>query len=192
MNTRRLQFRPAFTMIELIVVIVMLGVLAGAVIPRMMRRSDREAEQNVRVLADLFSTAAARSAIAGQHVALWYDAAGDGKMWMETSRAASASDFETNPVWAPDPIVSEQRSDRVTFVSGTVDGRALDTRKWTIEMVPGQERGMIVASFRDREGTRTWSVVLAPGSLRAQVVEGATPLDESVDLDATGMGEVSW
>lgn len=192
MFRRTTKSRSAFTMIELIVVIVMLGVLAGAVIPRMMRRSDREAEQNVRVLADLFSTGAARSSIAGQHVALWFDTSGDGKMWMETSRAASASDFETNPVWAPDPIVSEQRADRLTFVSGTVDGRALDTRKWTIEMVPGQERGMIVASFRDREGTRTWSIVLAPGSLRAQVVEGATPLDESVDLDATGMGEVSW
>ena len=192
MSNRHVQSRPGFTMIELIVVVVMLGVLAGAVIPRMMRRSDREAEQNVRVLADFFSTAAARAAIAGQHVALWYDATGDGRMWMETSRAASASDFETNPVWAPDPIVPEQRADRLTFFSGSVDGRALDNRKWTIEMVPGQERGMIVASFRDREGTRTWSIVLAPGSLRAQVVEGATPLDESVDLDATGMGEVSW
>lgn len=179
-------------MIELIVVIVMLGVLAGAVIPRMTRRSDREAEQNVRVLADLFSTAAARSAIAGQHVALWYDASGDGRMWMETSRAASASDFESNPVWAVDPIISEQRADRLTFVSGSLDGRALDTRKWTIEMVPGQERGMAVATFRDREGTRAWSIVLPPGSLRAQVLEGDTPRDDSIDLDATGMGEVSW
>jgi prepilin-type N-terminal cleavage/methylation domain-containing protein len=192
MTTRRVPFRSAFTMIELIVVIVMLGVLAGAVIPRMMRRSDREAEQNVRVLADLFSTAAARSAIAGQHVALWYDASGDGRMWMETSRAASASDFETNPVWAIDPIISEQRADRLTFVSGSLGGRSLDTRKWTIEMVPGQERGMIVASFRDREGTRTWSIVLPPGTLRAQVLEGDTPRDDSIDLDATGMGEVPW
>ncbi len=192
MTTRRVQLRPAFTMIELIVVIVMLGVLAGAVIPRMTRRSDREAEQNVRVLADLFSTAAARSAIAGQHVALWYDASGDGRMWMETSRAASASDFESNPVWAVDPIISEQRADRLTFVSGSLDGRTLDTRKWTIEMVPGQERGMAVATFRDREGTRTWSIVLPPGSLRAQVLEGETPRDDSIDLDASGMGEVSW
>lgn len=192
MLRRTTHSRTAFTMIELIVVVVMLGVLAGAVIPRMMRRSDREAEQNVRVLADLFSTAAARASIAGQHVALWFDASGDGRMWMETSRAASASDFETSPAWAPDPIVSDQRADRLTFVAGTVDGRALDTRKWTIEMVPGQERGVIVASFRDREGTRTWSIVLPSGSLRAQVVEGATPLDESIDLDSTGMGEVSW
>jgi len=192
MTIRRVQLRSAFTMIELIVVVVMLGVLAGAVIPRMMRRSDREAEQNVRVLADLFSTAAARSSIAGQHVALWFDASGDGKVWMETSRAASAADFETNPEWSPDPIVPEQRVDRVTLVAGSVDGRLLDARKWTIEMVPGQERGMVVASFRDREGTRSWTIVLPPGSLRAQVIEGAAPLDESIDLDATGMGEVSW
>lgn len=192
MFSRKTNSRPAFTMIELVVVVVMLGVLAGAVIPRMMRRSDREAEQNVRVLADLFSTAAARSSIAGQHVALWFDASGDGRMWMETSRVANTADFESNPEWSPDPIVPEQRADRLTFVSGSVDGRTLDTRKWTVDMVPGQERGMVVASFRDREGTRTWSIVLAPGSLRAQVVEGATPLDEGVDLDATGMGEVSW
>ncbi|MBL8761781.1 MAG: type II secretion system protein [Phycisphaerae bacterium] len=192
MAIRRDQLRPAFTMIELIVVVVMLGVLAGAIIPRMMRRSDREAEQNVRVLADLFSTAAARAAIAGQHVALWFDAAGDAKVWMETSRAANSADFETNPQWSPDPIVPEQPADRLTFVSGSVDGRLLDARKWTIEMVPGQERGMVVASFRDREGSRTWTIVLPPGSLRAQVIEGATPFDESVDLDLTGMGEVSW
>lgn len=192
MTTRRAQLRPAFTMIELIVVVVMLGVLAGALVPRMMRRSDREAEQNVRVLADLFSSAAARSAIAGQHVALWFDAEGDGRMWMETARAANATDFETNPVWAPDPIVPEQSSGKLSFVSGSVDGRPLDSKRWSIDLVPGQERGMIAASFRDREGARVWTIVLPSGSMRASVIDGQTPQDESVDLDAIGMGESAW
>ncbi|MFA6043993.1 MAG: type II secretion system protein, partial [Phycisphaerales bacterium] len=61
-------------MVELIVVVVMLGVLAGLVGPRLLGWTHRHTEAAALKLADLLSAASRRDTLSSQRVAVDYDA----------------------------------------------------------------------------------------------------------------------
>src|SRR5215510_3248159 len=65
--------RPAFTLIEMIVVIIIVGVLAGVLLPQALSNTGRRAETEAQNVQRLISIAAERESLSPEPVAVEYD-----------------------------------------------------------------------------------------------------------------------
>lgn len=175
-------------MIELIVVVVMLGVLAGLVGPRLLGWTHRDTEAAALKLADLLSAAARRDTLSSQRVALDYDAKrGSARMQVLTVSGQGSS-------WADDPLVPEVGFGDVKVAAATADGVPQALESWRIEFSGSSARPALGVVLVGDQGKETYRVDLPSRGTRAVVTVGATPPAgiEPIDLDAAGKGETSW
>ncbi|MFM9959474.1 MAG: prepilin-type N-terminal cleavage/methylation domain-containing protein [Phycisphaerales bacterium] len=211
----------AFTLVELIVVIVLLGVVAGLAAPRLLSTGARRAEANMREVADLLGVAARRDASSGGQASdtqrLVFDAEKRTfALQVRRARTNARGETEDAGVWRPDPLASPVNLEQVRLTRTVVDGVAADDRGWTLDFVPGQlrptvelvvEAGAASASSSRRTGAsdaRRWNLLLLPYASGAEIAElGATSATtragaagsaqlRSVDLDAQGVGDRPW
>ncbi|MBL0926992.1 MAG: prepilin-type N-terminal cleavage/methylation domain-containing protein [Phycisphaerales bacterium] len=184
----------AFTLVELIVVIVILGVLFLLTVPRLTSTEARRAENEVRSVALLLSAIAQRDALGSQRLSLAYDAA---------DRRLSASVFRStgdaiNPDgrWSSDPLLPPVVFEAARLETALFDGARADSRGWTIELFPGVGRPTIQLVFAAGEAQRPsrWLVDLLPYSTMAAVAtpSGGLSRPTAVDLDAQGMRLSPW
>lgn len=186
--------RGAFTLIELVVVIVIIGIAASAVVPRLVRDDSKRAEASARAVRDVVSSAATRTELTGRRVALTYDARSHAVKVMEFRWAGLPTDWEAGGVWQEDMLIPPASLEDAEITAVRADAFSADPRSWTIEFAPGTRRPALSILVAQPNTPRSWRVDLASGSMRAEVSRSDAPgAGESViDLDRTGASETAW
>lgn len=175
-------------MVELIVVVVMLGVLAGLVGPRLLGWTHRDTEAAALKLADLLSAAARRDLLSSQRVSIDYDAKrGSARMQVLTVNGRDSS-------WENDPLVPEVGFGDVKITIATADGVSMNAAGWRVEFSGSVARPAVGVVLAGDRGKETYRVDLASRGARAVVTNSAVPPDgiEPLDLDAAGKEEAPW
>ena len=187
--------RRAFTIIELLTIVVILGIIAGVTLPRLVDRDRRAVQRELLSVRDLLSTAAAREETTSAPIALAYD---ERTLRLLSLRAPEAlTPWSGEGTWADDPLATPVRLDRLELVSATAAGQALDRNEWRVGLHALEARPSVALALSDGRGS-TWLVWLAPDAMRARSapLTDATRAEElegpSVDLDLTGQEEVPW
>lgn len=108
---------PAFTLIEVIIVIVMLAVLAGIVVPRMAGSDRRLADAQAQGVGALLSIVGWRAAVAPEPMELQYDPVSNSLrllVYRVGPGSADSSSAAPTKSWRPDPIVAPVILDRLS------------------------------------------------------------------------------
>lgn len=207
--------RRAFTLIEIIVVILILGVLATTIVPRALNIGRRQSEQESKSVQRLVSIAMDKARLWNQTVAIDYreerddqrqggraSSVGRLSVWsMRTNAAAIENDAAgaARVTWAEDALVEPVLLNRTKLALATNNGQPLPASAWRITLAPGQPRPLLVLNLEGDSGTR-WSVRLepdAPGAMRIDESPGAVAPpavagQRSIDLDDAGKGQSAW
>ncbi|MEY4943438.1 MAG: hypothetical protein RL254_1619, partial [Planctomycetota bacterium] len=134
--------RRAFTLIELIVVVVVLGIAAAAIVPKFTGTARQEADNAVDQVAELLRLFAYRQSLSAQQVALWRDG-NDGRIHLLVMDSDPA-DPEALPAWRPDRFAAPVSLPMgVELVEIQNNDQRVDPAEWTIASVPGGERPKI-------------------------------------------------
>lgn len=183
-------------MIEMVVVVVILGVLAMAVVPRMVSTRGREVQATAQRLADLLTIAARRDSLLSQRIAVEYDSR-DGQLRL--MRLLVPQPESGGPaVWQPDALAPAADIGNARVLEAWMDGSSLDPKQWRVELPQNQMRPAIAMVLADAGGRNLWRVDLAPRATRAvvtagqQVARDGVEGSEFVDLDAGGQGVTPW
>lgn len=203
----------AFTLVEIIVVLVLISILAGVIVPRLAGGSARRVEQEARAVQRLLSTFAEREALgpSTQGLALQFDASagegGGGRLEFFVRRvspgaaaAGANAGVDPRPEFVRDTLVPVVELVDARLAAGLEDGRPLDARRWRISLSPGGPRPAIALVLAPASGVGpSWQVSLASdastATRRALPPGSTTPaadLPRSIDLDASGKGEEPW
>lgn len=183
----------AFTMVELIVVVVILGIIAGVIAPRLAagRRDGAEAAERTR---RVVSALGRRDLLTTMAIALEGDEAAV-RLLVPAGDERNARDDEG---WREDPLVPAAELAPLRIVSITANGTPLDARQWRIIADPGFPRPHIVAILADDRAGGAWRIELAPQAIEASAARtspedrGAPRADALVDLDASGGRDAPW
>ncbi len=200
----------AFTLIELIVVIVILAVMSGLVVPRFISNDRRRAEAEVRALAGMLSLVAQRDALGNHQMAMSYEAISS-SVRLDTRRRIGPTDRRSGAnadegQWHPDPLLSEVKLSACELIETRFDGRPADDRSWRIEFAPGGSGvprpliELVVAQRGSkREARPAWLIELIPSAPESSVITadprtGAAVgrAQASIDLDRLGRSDVAW
>jgi prepilin-type N-terminal cleavage/methylation domain-containing protein len=213
--------RSAFTLIELILVIVLLGILASLTIPRFTGNEQRQAQNEVAAVETFLAAVAERDAFASEPIAITFDtqqgrrsgAAGDSRSGSDAEGVLSFSvrrildPAKTDPPqWVSDPLIQPVTLSLLTLREAAADGQRLDSRAWRITLPQTEPRPAISLLLSMRPAGRlgtpplAWQVDLPAESLSpvrtALGASGAShllpPQTRTIDLDATGRGAQPW
>ena len=187
--------RPAFTLIEMIVVLTLLGVLMALAVPRMIDRGRRDLQSAADQVADLLVMFAQRDALAARPVGIWHDA---GRNWLVLVTLDVDPAKPDDPAsWRPDRAVKPVKLPDViegNGVSVTADGKLMDVARWPAASEPGKPRPHLGIRLPSRDG-RERTIVLPPHSIAPYTLDDANDLAAvraPVDLDAAGRYREDW
>jgi prepilin-type N-terminal cleavage/methylation domain-containing protein len=200
--------RLAFTLIEMLVVVVIISILASAIVPRMINVGQRQAEIEAKSVQRLVSVAAEKCDVWNQPVAVDFNAEKNAlTVWSQREDPKATSDAvgAARVRWQIDPLVETVAFGRLKISQATQDGQPLASTKWRVSFTPGQPRPVLsieLAPKTDRDGPR-WTVVLGVGETAAtcsavgDAVHPAGPnavgaQSRSIDLDDAGKGQTKW
>nr|MBC8523039.1 type II secretion system protein [PVC group bacterium] len=148
-----------FTLLEMIVVVIVLGILASMTIPRLTGSRGREYELKVEQAADLMVMFAHRLSTSTKATGLQYDGS-KRRLFLLT---LVTDDDNDESYWIDDPL-----SPPVTFpgwmeedsVAIFTDGDFTDTTQWPLKTIPGATRPIIEIPVNWEE--RTYLIMSAP------------------------------
>lgn len=193
MRTRPRQV-AAFTLVEMIAVMVILGVLAAAIIPRVAGNAARQAEVESRNVQRLISVAAERTSLWTQPVAIDFD---DGRLRLlavKTGESTAASSGRGE--WVADPLVEPVQLERAKMRRVMLDGQALSPTRWRATFTPSQPRPALELELGTAEQADGWVIELPGESTaarrRSSVAPGRADAQTTIDLDDTGKGATPW
>ncbi len=179
-----------FTMMEMIIVVIVLGLLATAIVPRMTGTDARRARISLEATEDLLTVLAHRSTISFHPVGLQYD----GQANILRIMTLSVDPRTERAVWQPDQLADEVRYPAdVRIERCYVDETPQSYASWLIEF-PVQEVRPDVRLRLAGPGLDVYCVLASHASTCRTVQTGeeseqASPL---VDLDAQGREFDSW
>ena len=184
--------RRAFTLIELIVVVVVLGIAAAAIVPKFTGTARQEADNAVDQVAELLRLFAYRQSLSAQQVALWRDG-NDGRIHLLVMDSDPA-DPEALPAWRPDRFAAPvSLPTGVELVEIQSNDQRVDPAEWTIASVPGGERPKIAIRIVGMGVDST--VALPQGSPSVVRVDADKPAPfarEPIDLSRAGRDFEPW
>ena len=188
--------RRGFTLIELIVVMIIMGVMATMIVPRMGGQRSRAFELAADQVADLLTMYAQRDALSSQPAGILHDVQRNAVVLMILD--IDPADPDAPREWRPDPLVEPVRLPSSISVDGVwlrVEGRLTDIQQWPIATTPGQDRASIEIGLATDEGLRR-SLVL-PGHAIVPYTPGSddemtTISRQPIDLDAVGRHREDW
>lgn len=195
MNLFSKPIRRAFTLIELVVVMIVMSIIMAITLPRLSNTDGRKLQNAADELADMLTMFAHHAATEHRPIAIWHDYQ---RNWivllvMDIDPATP----NDPPQWQIDrfvqPIKLPDSVDRTT-VFGMQDGEAVDFQRWPIATKPGQPRTEIQISFTDNTGL-TKTLLLKGHSLTPVQLDNAAETSAirlAIDLDATGRRQEDW
>lgn len=204
--TSRLPLQRGFSLLEVITVVVMLGVAAGVVLPRLGTASSNTLEAELDAVASVLTAVAQRDAVSSQRLAVEYDPEGNELSTLVFQKTAGAGNFDEE-VWRRDPFLGTLRLANTKIVQATVGGSRYDDGAFRMDLAPGTPRPEIVLIATpvsgDLYGSRVYRIELNSGAIDARVRlarPGGEPADisdddgraTSVDLDQRGLAEDRW
>ncbi len=181
----RMTKRRAFTLVELLVTLVIVGIVLGLTVPRVATLAGRGVSAEADAVAMLLSNAAGRTAVASQPLRLRAQAT---SVEVERRELESSGRGEAW-VWRRDPFMPAVRLGRGSVSAVFANGQPLAGPPWAVELGAGTSVELELAGGENRV-----SVALLAGALRAVVVEGERLIEPPgrVDLDASGMESTPW
>lgn len=202
-------FRAAFTLIELIVVIVILAVLAGAIAPSLLRSAERQVELEAQAAQRLLSIAAERDALSTEPLAIEYDdAAGELRLLVRRTDSTSLAGASGGADWRPDPLALTVVFANAKLGRALADGRPLPRQRWRVAFSQVETRPALALEIEPKSARQSsgrnnapaggWQVLLPPdASAASRVGSGgsrgpALASDRSIDLDLAGKGQKPW
>ncbi|MCA9293014.1 MAG: type II secretion system protein [Phycisphaerales bacterium] len=196
---------PGFTLIELLVTLIIIGVLAGLAAPRLLSTEERRAETTVRAAAALMTSAAQRSVMGREPVALVYGhEAGELRLEVLRPPRALGTERDPKPQWGSDPFLPAIRLETMRIAGMSVDGRDARPGDFRIEITPGTLRPTLAMMLRRYNATaqrfdergRAWLIELPSYASTARVVGLRSSDDveapQPIDLDQVGQEDSPW
>jgi type II secretory pathway pseudopilin PulG len=184
-------------MIEVIVVIIILGVMAAAIVPRFFGNEARAAEIEARQVKDFLDVIASRTALSSQGLALSYDAAHKRLDLYALRARGDAGDFSASRDFLPDPMTLPVRLQHTALSALTAGGQPVDPAKGWVEFAAGAPRPTIVLVLRF-DDSAAWRIELPADEPQALLARtdlrdtGDPQMSRSVDLDASGATQQPW
>ncbi len=199
---------PAFTLLESIIVMIILGLLAAVIVPRVLNVGQRQAEIEAKAVQRLLSVCAEKCDVWGRPVALDYiqdKSRLSGWTQVSDAKATEEATGSARVVWKEDMLVEPVVLDRLRITAALQDGVPLPGNKWRVAFTPGQPRPVVSIELEPKsasDGPR-YTITLNPGETVATRAVGGgsgfasrTTLDaarpRSIDLDDTGKGDAKW
>jgi prepilin-type N-terminal cleavage/methylation domain-containing protein len=214
MHARRDSLARGFTIAEVIVVVIIIGLLATLVVPRLAGVAGRQSEVEAAAVASLVSAMASRDAASSTPLALAFDASSKRLSVLELRSEGEGAEVQWLPARLLRPVTLNLTEIREASAGGATRGGAGGgdgagpgggrESNWRIEdqSSAGGGGGVITLVVRTVSGgvgeARAWQVDLLPGAVAAQIRsigwdEPARPAaSRAVDLDATGRRAESW
>lgn len=205
----RRRFGPGFTIVEMVCVVVIVGVAAGMIVPRLLSTSNARAQAQLNQVAAMLSAAAVRQTSSDESQRLEYD--GKTRRLSLMVRRVRGSDMGAVGRWNPDVINPQITLEDLRLAQTVVDGQTVDERGWTIQFTPGMVRPtiemLLTPAPPDGKESRSarssgapagvsWSLALLPYASSAQARRVGDPrapqVLQSIDLDAAGLGDRPW
>ncbi len=184
--------RRAFTVVEILVVIVLLAAVAGLVAPRLTNTSSRRVTAAAESAAETLSALARRDAMLSQPLALTYDSANNVLRTSVLQRDARTGDV----AWKVDPLLPDADLLDARVVAVTSDGAEVGVDAMRIELDQYQPRPALRVVLSDAKGDNLVTVDLPASSLQATVVYGdmreQAGGSRSIDLDDEGKERQAW
>lgn len=198
-RTRGEHLRAAFTLIEIIVVVVIIGVLAGLTIPRFVNTADRQADMEAKAVKRILSIAAEKSVMLTQPIAIDFDkSTSELSVLVRRPRTSATTDTPGLPEWRRDSLVEPVVLDRLTLQQATADGQNMDTTRWRLTFSGADARPEVRLTFKQKSSESRSFVVTLPATGAAalqQDAQGTLSADSGlrvIDLDDAGKGTKAW
>lgn len=198
----------AFTLVEMIVVIVLIGILAGMVVPRTLSTADRRFDAEARGVERLLTIAGERVGVAGEPVALEFETLSESESRLSLAVLRDRTGQAGGAEWRPDPLVEPAVLVASRVGEARAGGVALPQARWRLVLSPADPRQDITLRLVTRgaggvglaSGTEYATEVLLPASgVRAmRAVPGRAGAAVGVgagvpiDLDEIGKGTKPW
>jgi prepilin-type N-terminal cleavage/methylation domain-containing protein len=184
--------RRAFTLIEVLVVIVLIALVAAMTLPRLTGNEARAARLAVEDVADLLTIFAHRVSMGQTEIAIGYDP--DSRSIMLLRLVGSPTDPNDPPRWEIDrfenPVVLPES---ITIAGVREDGMAVERADWFIPALPGQGRPAIEMALVSADFAAT--VALPADGVAARILwpgQATGAFRATVDLDALGRDREVW
>ncbi len=183
----------AFTLMELLVVLVLLGFIAAMMVPRMIGNESREFRLVCDQVADLLTMYARRESLSTKPVGLLYD---EQRHWLYMMEFDI--DEESNlrdAMWQHDSTIRPVRlPDFVTLTDVRSDGDHVDISQWPLTTRPGQDRPAVTLSLRgpDNDVVTFHLPPYAVAPRRFGDNERSSPFASPIDLNAIGRSRGEW
>ena len=189
--------RRAFTLVEVLVVMVIIAILAMLTVPRLIGSQSRQAEVEVQGVRALLSQAAQRDAVSSDTLSLNYDAE------KQELSVQSLVEKEGQRDWHALPLIRPVRFTSIVLADATADGQGqAPDGGFRVVFAGAHPRPAVALLLRtapDLPGKAyAWQVDLLPGQTVAKMrtVSEAAPLAPAesavIDLDEQGLRTQPW
>ena len=185
----------AFTLLELVVVMVILGILIAMAVPRMGSNENRRVELAIEQTADLLLMYAQREMGSRTPIGIEYDP-NEGAFRVLRLENAAVDSENVHAEWFEDPNVKPVFLPTDLFdpnrVEVRADGEPIDTSLWPLTHDIGQDRPEIEVVLPAPQATVTLvlpTYAIAPYRLGEH---WAATVREPIDLDAEGRDREEW
>jgi len=184
--------RRAFTLLELVIVIIIIALLAAIALPRLAGTDARRFQATAERLGDLLTMFAQRESLGQKPVGLWHDPERNQIVLMVLD--IDPDDPDAPPDWYIDRLVAPlSLPEGVSVLGVRVDGEWLGDIGWFLSNRPGEDRPIIEMSLASEDSFTT--LVLPSSGVAARQLDGSAAMLAArtpVDLDSIGQSREDW
>lgn len=192
----RARRQSGFTLVEMIVVIVLIGVIVSVIAPRFPGAARRRADDTARAAALLLSAAAYRDTVGSERLALEFDGSRRTLELLVPRAEAAGSGTSAGVTWRADPLAQRVTMPDGVRLTARADGRELDARGWRVVFAPTEPRPAVrLLLVADDDRRSEWVIDLPPLGAAARLEVPGRPAkrrEQPIDLDEAGRGGHSW
>ena len=190
----RRQRRLAFTLIEMIIVLVLISIMTAMLVPRMAGNDKREFKNAVDQVSDLLTMYAQRQSLGQKMVGIYHDRGRNSIELVVLDAGADPSNHVA--AWLPDTYVKPVVLPSFMFdtdVGFSINGDTIDASEYPITSEIGQERPWLEVGLRGAGERALISLPpygVAPTLNATFAVSGVARA--KYDLDAAGRSREDW